>query len=191
VHGFYNDRRAQLETAKAHAGHKALAELETAIISAGRAFTLVTQNVDNLHEQAGSSPANLIHMHGELAKSRCGHCGHVAACQGALSVEDVCAECAHRGGMRPHVVWFGEMPLEMDRIETALAGCDVFVSIGTSGDVYPASGFVQMARHFGARTVELNLEPSTNAHLFSETHYGPASQIVPAWVASVVSGEGG
>jgi len=89
--------------------------------------------------------------------------------------------------MRPHVVWFGEMPLEMGRIETALAGCDVFVSIGTSGDVYPASDFVQMARHFGARTVELNLEPSTNAHLFSEAYYGLASQIVPEWVASVLS----
>ena len=188
VHGFYNDRRAQLETASAHAGHKALASLEKAVISAGCEFTLVTQNVDNLHEQAGSNVDNLIHMHGELAKSRCGHCGDIAMCSGALAVETVCKACGMTGKMRPDIVWFGEMPLQMDRIETALAACDVFVSIGTSGDVYPASGFVQMANHFGAHTVELNLEPSSNARIFKDAKYGLASQVVPAWIDGILAG---
>ena len=187
VHGFYNDRRKQLETAKAHAGHKALAKLEKAVLAAGNSFTLVTQNVDNLHEQAGSTPENLIHMHGELAKSRCENCGVVSECYAPLSVESACSECQKSSYMRPHVVWFGEMPLEMDRIETALAACDIFVSIGTSGDVYPASGFVNMANHFGARTVELNLEPSSNANVFVETKYGQASKIVPAWVDDMLA----
>lgn len=186
VHGFYNDRRAHLETARPNAGHVALAELERAIIAGGGGFTLVTQNVDNLHEQAGSGAGNLIHMHGELAKSLCRHCEAVAACAGALSTGSVCAACGEAGGMRPQVVWFGEMPLEMERIETALAASDVFVSIGTSGDVYPAAGFVHMAKQFGARTVELNLEPSSNADMFDEALYGPASEVVPAWVRGVL-----
>ena len=187
VHGFYNDRRAQLKTAKAHGGHLAIAKLEQAVCGAGGAFTLVTQNVDNLHEQAGSSPENLIHMHGELAKSRCSLCGDIALCEEALSVETSCAACKRAGGMRPDVVWFGEMPLDMDRIDAAVAGCDVFVSIGTSGDVYPAAGYVQMAQHFGAWTVELNLEPSSNAQIFQAASYGLASEIVPIWVDEFIA----
>ena len=187
VHGFYNDRRAQLKTAKAHAGHRALTRLEEALLGADVAFTLVTQNVDNLHEQAGSRPENLIHMHGELAKSRCSVCGDIAVCEEALSVETVCGACKQMGGMRPDVVWFGEVPLEMDRIEAAITGCDVFVSIGTSGDVYPAAGYVQMAKHFGAWTVELNLEPSSNADVFREASYGLASKIVPRWVDDFIA----
>jgi len=190
VHGFYNDRRAQLRTAKAHAGHKALVELEKGVLAAGKHFTLVTQNVDNLHEQAGSKPEHLIHMHGELAKSRCESCGSVAVCAVALSVESTCLTCHKIGHMRPHVVWFGEMPLEMDRIETALAACDIFVSIGTSGDVYPAAGFANMANHFGAQTVELNLEPSSNAGVFNDATYGVASEIVPLWVAAQLGEKG-
>lgn len=187
VHGFYNDRRAQLETAQPNSAHTALVKLEKAVVRAGFAFTLVTQNVDNLHEQAGSSAANLIHMHGELAKARCTHCGHVMAWRGALGGENVCPKCMIGAGMRPHVVWFGEMPLQMDKIEAALAACDVFVSIGTSGDVYPASGFVEMARYFGAKTVELNLEPSANASAFVEADYGTATKVVPAWVEAVLA----
>jgi len=182
VHSFYNERRAQLEAAEAHEGHKALARLEKGVRAAGGTFTLVTQNVDNLHEQAGSGADGLIHMHGELQKSQCVHCETVRTCTVALGVDTVCSTCQRDGGMRPHVVWFGEMPLDMDRINAAIADCHVFVSIGTSGDVYPAAGFVQMARQFGAHTVELNLEPSSNAHSFSEALYGPASMIVPQWV---------
>lgn len=187
VHGFYNDRRKQLKIAKAHDGHKALVRLEKAVLANGGDFMLVTQNVDNLHEQAGSGAANLIHMHGELAKARCGSCGGVVGCEVDLSVESVCQNCGNIGGMRPDVVWFGEMPLEMDRIETAIAACDMFVSIGTSGDVYPAAGYVQLAARFGARTVELNLEPSTNARVFRDVLYGPASKIVPQWVDKMLA----
>lgn len=183
VHGFYNDRRAQLRTAEHNAAHSALAELEAAVLEAGCAYTLVTQNVDNLHEKAGSRPENLIHMHGELAKARCGCCGIVSAWTGDLAIDMACQTCQQTGFMRPHVVWFGEMPLDMDRIERAILAADVFVSIGTSGDVYPAAGYVQMARQFGLHTVELNLEPSANAALFDETSYGPASKTVPEWVS--------
>lgn len=186
VHEFYNARRQQLKTARPNAGHEALVLLEHFIVANAGEFTLVTQNVDNLHEQAGSDPDRLVHMHGELAKSRCEHCDACAPCAVDLSVETVCQTCRAAGGMRPHVVWFGEIPLEMDRIETAIAACDVFISIGTSGDVYPASGFVALARRFGAHTVELNLEPSTNADLFGDAIYGLASEIVPRWVQKFI-----
>ncbi len=188
VHKFYNDRRSQSADASPNKGHIALADLEKAQIGAGQKFLLVTQNVDNLHEKAGSDPANIIHMHGELAKSRCGACGDVANCTIALSTELTCKICGVRGQMRPHIVWFGEMPLEMERIEETLATCDLFVSIGTSGDVYPAAGFAQLAKSLGAWTVELNLEPSSNAALFDEAHLGPATQIVPEWVRKTLEG---
>lgn len=188
VHGFYNDRRAQSVTAVANAGHIGLAELERAQLAAGGQFLLVTQNVDDLHEKGGSCPSNIVHMHGELNKSRCGACGDVMDCGVPLSTELICTVCDAAGQMRPHVVWFGEMPLDMDRIETQLAQCDLFISIGTSGDVYPAAGYAQMAKSLGAWTVELNLEPSTNAALFDETHLGPASQVVPDWVRRTLEG---
>ena len=186
VHEFYNSRRAQLSTSRPNAAHFALAELEQSVLASGGYFTLVTQNVDNLHEQAGSTDANLIHMHGELAKSLCIYCGNRGYCDVDLSTGSVCQACGAGGGMRPDVVWFGEMPLHMERIETALAACDVFVSIGTSGDVYPAAGFVDFALGFGAKTVELNLEPSSNAHKFTDATYGLASQIVPEWVQFIM-----
>lgn len=189
VHGFYNDRRAQLKTAVPHAGHKALARLEQSVLAHGKFFTLVTQNVDNLHEKAGSMQDNLVHMHGELMKVRCEICSEVTEFSGALSVETVCLQCQTSGSMRPQVVWFGEMPLEMDRIETALAACELFVSIGTSGDVYPAAGFCNMAKHFGAVTMELNLEPSSNAATFADARYGLASEIVPRWVDEFIGNE--
>ena len=186
VHGFYNDRRAQSATAKPNAGHIALADLETNQLKSGGSLLLVTQNVDDLHEKAGSNPANIIHMHGELAKARCGACEDVMAWTEPLSTDLTCQLCQTHGQMRPHIVWFGEMPLEMDRIEQAVAKCDLFVSIGTSGDVYPAAGFAQMAKSLGAWTVELNLEPSSNSALFDETQLGPASEVVPEWVGKVI-----
>jgi len=182
VHGFYNDRREALKTARPNPGHEALAQLEKDWCRDGRSFTLVTQNVDNLHEQAGSSPDRLVHMHGELLKVRCAACGNVTTFADRLSLESTCSNCGETGAMRPHVVWFGEIPIGMDEIETALAVADIFISIGTSGNVYPAAGFGHMARSVGARTVELNLEPSENAHVFDEALYGPASEIVPRWV---------
>ena len=182
VHGFYNDRRSALKSARPHEGHRALARLEDIWCTADRAFTLVTQNVDNLHEQAGSTDQRLIHMHGELLKVRCASCGTIVEESEPISLESTCSACAQVGSMRPHVVWFGEIPLDMGTIERVLAEADLFVSIGTSGNVYPAAGFCQMAKAVGARTVELNLEPSENAFMFDEALYGPASQIVPQWV---------
>ncbi len=183
VHAFYNMRRALNRTRNIapNATHSALAELEA--FWPGEVL-IVTQNVDTLHEQAGSQ--NLIHMHGLHSKARCNGCGHIVDWIGDMSTENVCAQCGETGGMRPHVVWFGEMPLEMERIGTALANCDVFISIGTSGNVYPAAGFVAAVTRSGnAHTVELNLEPSAGASMFAESHYGPASAIVPAYVKAL------
>ena len=144
----------------------------------------MTQNIDALHEAAGTK--TLIHMHGELAKALCAPCGASLPWEGDLSIETPCPACGETGAMRPDVVWFGEMPREMDRIYEALAACDLFISIGTSGAVYPAAGFVAEARASGAYTVELNLEPSDGASHFAEAIYGPATEIVPAYVASLL-----
>jgi NAD-dependent deacetylase len=183
VQGFYNARRAQLRdpTVQPNAAHRALAELEA---NWPGSFLLVTQNIDDLHDRAGSR--RLIHMHGELMKARCLRCGAVSEAGGDLSPETPCPACEAAGGMRPHVVWFGEMPLEMDRIAAALDACDLFVSIGTSGAVYPAAGFVQEVRH-RADTLELNLEPSEGSHLFDEARHGPATRLVPAFVREMLA----
>ena len=185
VHDFYNARRRGLRNTNVqpNAAHRALAELEQHWPGE---VLLVTQNIDDLHERAGSR--NLIHMHGELLKTRCAHCGTLDVRLDDLSIELVCAGCGAPGGLRPHVVWFGEMPLEMDRIYEALGRCGRFISIGTSGNVYPAAGFVQEIRYRpGARTVELNLEPSAGASLFEERHYGPATEIVPTYVRHLLA----
>lgn len=185
VLAFYNDRRRGMTggNIRANAAHAALARLEREWPGE---LLLVTQNIDDLHEQAGST--RLIHMHGEMAKARCDLCHHIHPWQDELTIELVCAACGMPGGMRPHVVWFGEMPLDMDRIYAALARCDLFVSIGTSGNVYPAAGFVQEARVMsGAHTVELNLEPSEGATLFAEKRYGPATEIVPGYVEELLT----
>jgi NAD-dependent deacetylase len=182
VHEFYNMRRSWLKAAKPNAAHAALARLER---EHGAVLT-VTQNIDALHEAAGT--ARLIHMHGELSRALCAACNASIAWADDLSVETPCLACGKTGVMRPDVVWFGEMPREMDRIYEALVACDLFVSIGTSGSVYPAAGFVAEARAAGAHTVELNLEPSEGASLFAETYYGPATEIVPAYVARILGG---
>jgi NAD-dependent deacetylase len=179
---FYNARRSNLVEARPNAAHLALAEAEQAWMMAGRGdFLLVTQNIDHLHEQAGS--ANLLHMHGELLKTRCQACGWLAADNGGIAVDRSCSGCGKAGGLRPHVVWFGEMPLGLDQIYRALEDVDLFVAVGTSGTVYPAAGFVQEAKAAGAWTVELTLEPGEVSDLFDERVYGPASEVVPDWVA--------
>ncbi len=181
VHAFYNARRRALGNPEIapNAAHRALALLEER--RAGEVL-LVTQNVDDLHERAGSRA--LIHMHGELLKTRCQRCGAVdTGIAGDLSRDLACPACAKPGGLRPNVVWFGEMPYEIDRVYAALGSCRLFLSIGTSGSVYPAADFVAEARGMaGAHTVELNLEPSEGASRFAERHYGPATRIVPAYV---------
>jgi len=176
VHDFYNLRRRWHKQARPNAAHIALAKLEAE--HGGNVLT-VTQNIDALHEAAGTR--RLIHMHGELACALCAACGTSAPWKEDLSTETLCAACGE-AALRPDVVWFGEMPREMERIYDALAACNLFISIGTSGTVHPAAGFVLEARAAGAHTVELNLEPSDGADLFRERIEGPATEIVPAYV---------
>ncbi len=184
VHAFYNARRRSLmsPSVRPNPAHLALVELERGCKGE---FLLVTQNIDDLHDRAGS--LRLLHMHGELLKARCAGCGAIRRHEADLSCESVCPACRKAGAMRPHVVWFGEMPLDMDRIEEALQRCELFVSIGTSGSIYPAAGFIAMARAAGARTVELNLAASERASDFAEARYGPASETVPALVAELLA----
>ncbi|MEL7485657.1 MAG: NAD-dependent deacylase [Pseudomonadota bacterium] len=186
VHGFYNARRAALPHVAPNAAHRALARLESGLAEQGGRMTLVTQNVDDLHERGGAS--RVLHMHGELSKARCDVCGNVSSWKDDLSTELSCAQCGAVGAMRPHVVWFGEMPFFLREIEHAIADADLFVSIGTSGSVYPAAGFVAEARACNIPTLELNLEPSENAAIFDEGRYGPAGDIVPQWVEETLNG---
>jgi len=176
VHTFYNQRRAQLASVRPNAAHLALARLEQHWPGG---FLLVTQNVDDLHDRAGSR--NLVHMHGELRKVRCQRCRQVLPWEGDTGVDTACPRCGRSGGLRPHVVWFGEIPLEMERIQEALERCGVFLAVGTSGNVYPAAGFVDLAGP-GTYTLELNLEPSLVSGRFQESRLGPASVTVPALV---------
>jgi NAD-dependent deacetylase len=184
VHAFYNARRQQLKhvEVKPNPAHDALASLEKAW--QGNVL-VITQNVDDLHERAGTQ--NLIHMHGELNKVICQHCDDTYEWLDDLSTETVCQSCHQAGGMRPDIVWFGEMPLQMDAIYQALETCDLFLSIGTSGKVYPAAGFVQTASVYGAKSVELNLDPTEAGSLFDESIHGLASEVVPAYVERLLA----
>lgn len=187
VLAFYDGRRRALGTVAPNAAHRALARLEGAI---GDDLLVVTQNVDDLHERAGSR--RLVHMHGELRRALCDACGARTEWNGDLIDRPPCPECGEQM-LRPDVVWFGEMPYELERIENAVVACDVFVSIGTSGAVYPAAGYVALATAFGARTVELNLEPRDTLLLFEdavpfdEARAGRATELVPAWVDEVIA----
>ena len=189
VQDFYNRRRRQLAEVGPNAAHQALADLAARWEGD---FLLVTQNVDDLHDRAHArtAPASgfeLIHMHGELLKASCTRTGRVCDWPGDLAADEPSPH--HPSGrLRPHIVWFGEMPLHMERIEAALAECDLFVAIGTSGAVWPAAGFVRQARLAGARTVEINLAPTTGRRLFDEGVYGPATQMVPAFVHNLMAG---
>ncbi len=182
VHGFYNARRANAAAAVPNAAHAALARLEAA--HAGR-VRIVTQNVDDLHERAGSRA--VWHMHGRLAGALCAACGHRWTAPEIMTPGHPCPACdAPRA--RPDVVWFGEVPFYMDEIWQALTDCDLFVSIGTSGEVYPAAGFVRLAAEAGAETLELNLEPLREPGVFDAQRAGSASRLVPEWVAEVLAG---
>lgn len=177
VHSFYNMLRRKLQSpdVKPNLAHFALAELEHKLGSEN--VLVVTQNVDNLHEQAGSK--NIIHMHGELLKVRNEQTGQIIDC-----LEDV--DYQQNKFIRPHIVWFGEIPLQMDKIYDALSQADYFISIGTSGNVYPAAGFVKVANQSGAKTIELNLEPSLSESLFQTKIYGLASQVVPEFIEKFI-----
>ncbi|MDX1709518.1 MAG: Sir2 family NAD+-dependent deacetylase [Rhodovibrionaceae bacterium] len=185
VHAFYNDRRRQLldPAVQPNPAHKALARLEREWPGE---VLLVTQNIDNLHERAGSR--NVIHMHGSILRAHCLYCEASSPWEGDMSLHSRCPSCGRAGGLRVDVVWFGEMPFEMDRIYGALEQCGYFLSVGTSGNVYPAAGFVQEARMTGrTHCVELNLEPSEGSSLFHEHYHGPAGELVPAYVDRLLS----
>lgn len=184
VYRFYTQRRAQLLSGEvsANQAHFALAKLEQ---HWGDKLIIVTQNVDNLHEQGGSK--NVLHMHGELLSAKCCRTGERAVGLHTLNAQSRCLCCQPSSSMRPDIVWFGEMPYHMPTIEEHLYSCDIFVSIGTSGSVYPAAGFVAAASQFGAYTIELNLEPSEGASQFDEQHSGAASALVPRFVERLIS----
>ena len=181
VHRFYDARRAALATVEPNAAHRALARLDAAWPGE---LLIVTQNVDDLHERAGAS--RLLHLHGSLLSGLCAACGERRGWAGDLPPGTVCDTCGAKA-MRPDIVFFGEMPYQMERVQAALAACDLFVSIGTSGAVYPAAGFVQLARAAGAATLELNLDPSAGSAWFDESRRGPATALVPAWVEEVLA----
>jgi NAD-dependent deacetylase len=181
VHAFYDARRSKLAEVEPNAAHRALAKLDAEWPGE---LLLVTQNVDDLHERAGSK--RLIHIHGELTKGWCLRCNERFGWTGPMGEDARCPICATSGTVRPDIVWFGEMPYEMERIEESLRDCDLFVSIGTSGAVYPAAGFVQTARYCGARTLEMNLEPSLASYMFDESRIGRAGDLVPPWAEEVL-----
>jgi len=181
VYRFYNARRAQLGDVQPNAAHRALARLQREF--PGSVF-LVTQNVDNLHERGGSP--QVCHMHGELARTLCSRCSRSLEYEGAFDAGTSCPACGREGGLRPDVVWFGEIPYHMDEIDAQLADCDLFLAVGTSGQVYPAAGFVRQALRSGALTVEVNRELSEVTDLFHRQCLGLATVQVSALVEELL-----
>lgn len=182
VQTFYDQRRAALSRVQPNPAHHALARLDREWRGD---LLLVTQNVDDLHERAGSK--RLLHMHGELGSALCLACDRRSAAPPTLLDAPTCPACGLSGHLRPDIVWFGEMPYHMAAIDRAILQADLFVSIGTSGNVYPAAGFVDLARRNGARCLELNLDPSMTSHSFHESRLGPAGTLVPALVDELLS----
>ena len=178
---FYDMRRAAIQTRKPNAAHEALARLDRNFRGE---LLIVTQNVDDLHERAGAK--RVLHMHGTHLNAWCTACDTRSPWRDTLIDRPPCPACG-AAALRPDVVWFGEMPYEMDRIHTALRRADLFVSVGTSGAVYPAAGFVRDARGLGVRTLELNLERSQGSAWFDETRLGPATELVPEWVEEMLA----
>jgi len=188
---FYDMRRQAIQTKEPNVAHYALGKLDAKWRGKGRSLTIVTQNVDDLHERGGADPDNqgrLIHMHGTHLTAWCLACDAKPQWTEPLLCRPACPECGVEGQLRPDIVWFGEMPYQMEEIYAALRAADLFVSIGTSGAVYPAAGFVNEARQMGIATLELNLEASQGSHYFDECRHGPATKIVPAWVDEMLAG---
>jgi NAD-dependent deacetylase len=185
VLAFYDMRRAAIQEKQPNAAHFALGKLDAGWAKeSGRELLIVTQNIDDLHERGGAK--RMLHMHGQHLNAWCTACDVRSPWTGPLADRPPCPACGEKA-LRPDVVWFGEMPYQMDVIHAALRKADLFVSIGTSGAVYPAAGFVRGARDLGARTLELNLEPSQGSHWFHETRHGPATRIVPEWVEEMLA----
>ncbi len=184
VHQFYNERRHGLldPSIQPNPAHEALARLQKEWV--GR-VSIVTQNIDDLHERGGAD--EVIHMHGEVLRAFCIHCGEKTDQHDDLTTDHTCPTCGKTGGLRPDIVWFGEMPYHMDEIEQRIQNCDIFLSIGTSGNVYPAAGFVNLASYVNAQTIEINLEPSLNASTFTHGVYGKASLALPAFIDHILN----
>lgn len=183
VHAFYNLRRAALFAVEPNAAHLALARLQREY---NGVVSLITQNVDDLHERAGS--AGVIHMHGELRKARCLRCGDIRPWMADLSADTACPHCTRSGGMRPDIVWFGEIPYHMERIADLVDHAGIFVAIGTSGHVYPAAGFVSAAKSAGAETIEINNADTLISSSFASRRSGPATIEVVRWVEKILGG---
>lgn len=179
---FYDQRRANLNIVEPNPAHRALGRLDAEW--PGK-LLIVTQNVDDLHERGGAK--RLLHMHGELKSGWCLVCGDRRPFEEKMMPRPPCEACGTSGHVRPDIVWFGEMPYRMEEIDEAIATCDLFVSIGTSGAVYPAAGFVQSARYAGAKTLELNLKPSEGSVFFTESRMGKAGELVPEWVDALLA----
>ena len=184
VHQFYNDMRPDLFKAKPNPAHLAITELQN---NCSAQIDIVTQNVDTLHEKAGNK--NVYHIHGQINQIVCMNCGHVFETWGDVSSEDKCEQCGISGMLKPNIVFFGEDLLYMDKVNVLLRTCDLFISVGTSGVVYPAAGFVQIAKMFGADTVELNMEKTSNNLLFDRHIYGPAGTTLPALVKELIENQ--
>lgn len=181
VHQFYNDMRPELFKAEPNPAHLAITDLQS---NYPAQIDIVTQNVDTLHEKAGNK--NIYHIHGQINQIVCLNCGHVFETWGDISSEDKCEKCGVVGMLKPNIVFFGENLLYMDKVDNLLKSCDLFISIGTSGVVYPAAGFVQIAKMFGADTIELNMEQTSNNRLFDRHIYGPAGTTLPALVQELI-----
>lgn len=181
VHQFYNDMRPELLNAQPNPAHLAITELQQ---NYPAQIDVVTQNVDTLHEKAGNQ--NIYHIHGQINQIVCMNCGHVYETWGDISSEDKCEHCGIVGMLKPNIVFFGENLLYMNKVDRLLQKCDLFVSVGTSGVVYPAAGFVQIAKMFGADTMELNMETTSNNRLFDRHIYGPAGTTLPALVKELL-----
>lgn len=185
VHHFYNLRRATLKTVEPNSAHFALAKLQSYLLDNGSRLSLITQNVDDLHERGGVK--DVIHMHGILTSLKCQFCEAQWKWLEDAHEQMECPSCFIKTGPRPDIVWFGERPYSLEKIENAMRSADLFVSIGTSGAVYPAAGLVSQAKTNDIRTLELNLEPSQGSSLFDETRLGKAGKLVPEWVDEIIT----
>lgn len=177
VHEFYNELKKELVKAQPNPAHFAITKLQREYDAE---ISIVTQNVDTLHEKAGSK--NICHIHGQINQALCLNCGHILETFGDVDTETVCPHCKIVGMMKPNIVFFGENLLCMDKVDRLLSGCDLFLSVGTSGVVFPAASFVQIAKYNGAQTYEFNLEPTSNNFYFDRHIFGPAGTTLPAFV---------
>lgn len=181
IHEFYNDLKKELAAAKPNAAHLAITRLQQEYPAD---ISVITQNVDTLHEKAGNQ--NIYHIHGQINQAVCLNCGHVLETFGDVDTETVCPQCQVSGMMKPNIVFFGENLLCMDEVDTLLRKCDLFLSVGTSGVVFPAAAFVQTAKYYGAQTFEFNLEPTSNNFYFDKHIFGPAGTTLPAFVDEMI-----